>query len=71
MQFEGDSQYMFRILRAIKNRFGSTSELGIYEMGQKGLREVLNPSQLLMGVHDEALSGVAIGVTVEGYALSS
>lgn len=66
LQFEGDSQYMFRILRAIKNRFGSTSELGIYEMGQKGLREVLNPSQLLMGVHDEALSGVAIGVTVEG-----
>jgi len=66
LQFEGDSQYMFRILRAIKNRFGSTSELGIYEMGQKGLREVLNPSELLMGVHDEALSGVAIGVTVEG-----
>lgn len=66
LQFEGDSQYMFRILRAIKNRFGSTSELGIYEMGQKGLREVLNPSELLMSVHDEALSGVAIGVTVEG-----
>lgn len=66
LQFEGDSQYMFRILRAIKNRFGSTSELGIYEMGQKGLREVLNPSELLLGTHDSELSGIAIGVTVDG-----
>jgi len=66
LQFEGDRQYMFRILRAIKNRFGSTSELGIYEMGQKGLREVVNPSELLLSTTDEALSGVAIGVTIEG-----
>ena len=66
LQFEGDRQYMFRILRPIKNRFGSISELGIYEMGQKGLREVLNPSELLISVVDENLSGVAIGVTVEG-----
>ena len=66
LQFEGDSKYMFRILRAIKNRFGSTSELGIYEMGQRGLREVLNPSELLLSVTDEALSGVSIGVTIEG-----
>lgn len=66
LQFEGDSQYMFRILRAIKNRFGSTSELGIYEMGQKGLREVLNPSELLLNAHDSELSGIAIGVTVDG-----
>lgn len=66
LQFEGDRQYMFRILRAIKNRFGSTSELGIYEMGQKGLREVTNPSELLLSTTDEALSGVAIGVTIEG-----
>lgn len=66
LQFEGDRQYMFRILRAIKNRFGSTSELGIYEMGQKGLREVLNPSELLVSVSDAQLSGIAIGVTVEG-----
>lgn len=66
LQFEGDSKYMFRILRAIKNRFGSTAELGIYEMGQKGLREVLNPSDLLLHTTDEQLSGVAIGVTVDG-----
>ena len=66
LQFEGDRQYMFRILRAIKNRIGSTSELGIYEMGQRGLREVVNPSELLLSTTDEALSGVAIGVTIEG-----
>lgn len=66
LQFEGDRQYMFRILRAIKNRFGSTSELGIYEMGQKGLREVTNPSELLLSTTGEELSGVAVGVTVEG-----
>lgn len=66
LQFEGDRQYMFRILRAIKNRFGSTSELGIYEMGQKGLREVLNPSELLLSSAETALSGIAVGVTVEG-----
>ncbi len=66
LQFEGDRQYMFRILRAIKNRFGNTSELGIYEMGQKGLREVLNPSEMLLNTADRDLSGVAIGVTVDG-----
>ena len=66
LQFEGDRQYMFRILRPIKNRFGSTSEIGIYEMGQTGLREVSNPSELLLSSSDDNLSGIAIGVTVEG-----
>ena len=66
LQFEGDSQYMFRILRSIKNRFGSTSELGIYEMCRRGLREVANPSEMLLSQHDEELSGVAVGVTLEG-----
>lgn len=68
LQFEGDRHYMYRILRSIKNRFGSTSELGIYEMGQKGLREVTNPSEMLLSHNDdeEELSGVAIGITIEG-----
>lgn len=66
LQFEGDSKYMYRILRPIKNRFGSTSELGIYEMCQRGLREVTNPSELLLTHTDEELSGMAIGVTLEG-----
>ncbi len=66
LQFEGDRQYMYRILRAIKNRFGSTSELGIYEMCQRGLREVSNPSELMLSHSDEDLSGVSIGVTIEG-----
>ena len=66
LQFEGDRQYMYRILRSIKNRFGSTSELGIYEMCQRGLREVANPSEMLLSQSDEELSGVAIGVTLEG-----
>lgn len=66
LQFEGDSQHFYRLLRAIKNRFGSTSELGIYEMCQRGLREVPNPSEMLLTHNDEDLSGVAIGVTVEG-----
>ncbi len=67
LQFEGDSQYLYRILRSIKNRFGSTSEIGIYEMCQKGLREISNPSEMLLGVaRDENLSGVAIGTTIEG-----
>ena len=66
LQFEGDSQYMYRLLRAIKNRFGSTSELGIYEMCRRGLREVANPSELLLSHPSEQLSGVAIGVTVDG-----
>lgn len=66
LQFEGDRQYMFRILRPIKNRFGSTSEIGIYEMGQRGLREVTNPSELLLSTSDRNLSGIAVGVTVDG-----
>lgn len=66
IQFEGDSQYMYRILRGIKNRFGSTSEIGIYEMCQRGLREITNPSEMLMSGNEENLSGVAIGVTVDG-----
>lgn len=66
LQFEGDSQHFYRLLRAIKNRFGSTSELGIYEMCQRGLREVSNPSEMLLSHTDDDLSGVAVGVTVEG-----
>ena len=66
IQFEGDRHYMYRILRAIKNRFGSTSEIGIYEMNQSGLREVSNPSEMLLSQTDEELSGTAIGVTLEG-----
>lgn len=67
LQFEGDRQYMYRILRAIKNRFGNTSELGIYEMCQRGLREVTNPSEMLVSQHDgQQLSGCAVGVTIEG-----
>ena len=66
IQFEGDRHYMYRILRSIKNRFGSTSEIGIYEMNQTGLREVSNPSEMLLSQTDEELSGTAIGVTLEG-----
>ena len=66
LQFEGDRHYMYRILRSIKNRFGSTSELGIYEMNQRGLREVTNPSEMLLSQNGEELSGVAIGITLEG-----
>jgi DNA repair protein RadA/Sms len=66
LQFEGDQHYMYRILRAIKNRFGSTSELGIFEMRQDGLREVSNPSELLLLQNHEGLSGVAIAAAVEG-----
>lgn len=66
IQFEGDRHYMYRILRSIKNRFGSTSEIGIYEMNQTGLREVANPSEMLLSDRDNELSGVAIGVTLEG-----
>ena len=66
LQFEGDQQYMYRILRAQKNRFGSTAEIGIYEMRQDGLREVTNPSELLLSTAREGLSGVAIAAAVEG-----
>jgi DNA repair protein RadA/Sms len=66
LQFEGDQHYMYRILRAIKNRFGSTSELGIYEMLADGLRQVTNPSELLLSTQHEGLSGVAISAALEG-----
>jgi DNA repair protein RadA/Sms len=66
IQFEGDQHYMYRILRSIKNRFGSTSELGIYEMGQNGLREVSNPSELLLTDNHDGLSGIAISSAIEG-----
>ncbi|MDR1335893.1 MAG: DNA repair protein RadA [Tannerella sp.] len=66
LQFEGDQHYMYRILRSIKNRFGSTSELGIYEMRSSGLREVSNPSELLLTQNHEGLSGVAIASAIEG-----
>ena len=66
IQFEGDQHYMYRILRSIKNRFGSTSELGIYEMQQTGLRQVSNPSELLLTEEHDGLSGVAISSAIEG-----
>lgn len=66
LQFEGDRNHIYRILRAQKNRFGSTSELGIYEMVSHGLREVHNPSEILISQKDEALSGTAVAATVEG-----
>ena len=66
IQFEGDQHYMYRILRSIKNRFGSTSELGIYEMQQNGLRQVSNPSELLLTQDHDGLSGIAISSTIEG-----
>lgn len=67
IQFEGDRQYLYRILRAIKNRFGSTNEIGIYEMVAKGLREVKNPSEMLLSDNrEDEMSGMAIGVTIDG-----
>jgi DNA repair protein RadA len=66
LQFEGDRHYAYRILRTLKNRFGSTSELGIYEMTGDGMRGVVNPSELLMTQKEEALSGIAIAATIEG-----
>lgn len=66
LQFEGDRNHVFRILRANKNRFGSTNELGIYEMQGSGLREVTNPSEILISKKDEELSGNAVAVTMEG-----
>ncbi len=64
--FEGDHQYLYRILRSTKNRFGTTAELGIFEMSQYGLKEVLNPSEILINLNNEGLSGTAIGATVDG-----
>ena len=66
LQFEGDRHMSYRILRTVKNRFGSTSELGIYEMQSSGLREVSNPSEILISQKADDLSGVAIGATIEG-----
>lgn len=66
LQFEGDRNHVYRILRAHKNRFGSTHELGIYEMQGSGLREVTNPSEILISKNDEDLSGTAIAATLEG-----
>ncbi len=66
IQFEGDQHYMYRILRSIKNRYGSTAEIGIYEMNQSGLREVSNPSELLLTRNREGLSGIGISAAIEG-----
>jgi DNA repair protein RadA/Sms len=66
LQFEGDRHYASRILRTLKNRFGSTSELGIYEMVTGGMRAVSNPSEILLAQHKEPLSGIAIAATIEG-----
>lgn len=66
LQFEGDTNHVYRLLRATKNRFGSTNEMGIYEMNGDGLREVTNPSEILITQRDQATSGVAIAATMEG-----
>ncbi len=66
LQFEGDRHYEFRILRSVKNRFGSTSELGIFEMTGKGLREIHNPSEILVSRREEDVSGIAVAATIEG-----
>jgi len=66
LQFEGDRNHIYRILRARKNRFGATSEIGIYEMQAQGLRQVINPSEVLISAKDEVLSGNAIAATIEG-----
>ena len=66
LQFEGENRGAYRILRSIKNRFGSTSELAVFEMTSAGLREVPNPSEMLIPMHEEGLSGTAIGTTLDG-----
>lgn len=66
LQFEGDRNHLYRIVRSVKNRFGSTSELGIYEMQQSGLREVSNPSEMLLSSHNEGLSGTSTAAAIEG-----
>jgi DNA repair protein RadA/Sms len=66
LYFEGDNNYVYRILRSVKNRFGSTSELGIFEMVESGLKEVSNPSGLFINQHEESLSGISIAATVDG-----
>jgi DNA repair protein RadA/Sms len=66
LYFEGDNNYVYRILRSVKNRFGSTAELGIFEMIESGLREVANPSEMFINQHEESLSGISIAATVDG-----
>jgi DNA repair protein RadA/Sms len=66
LYFEGDNNFVYRILRSVKNRFGSTSELGIFEMVETGLREVDNPSEMFINQHEEDLSGISIAATVDG-----
>lgn len=66
LQFEGDQHHMYRILRAVKNRFGSTSEIGVYEMRATGLKEIPNPSEILISQNLENLSGIAVSATIEG-----
>ncbi len=66
LQFEGDSNLSYRILRGIKNRFGATFEIGVFEMAEEGLKEVENPSEILMSHYDEPLSGIAVGASVDG-----
>ena len=66
LYFEGDNNYVYRILRSVKNRFGSTAELGIFEMVESGLKEIANPSEMFINQHTEALSGVSIAATVDG-----
>ncbi|NSW94864.1 MAG: DNA repair protein RadA, partial [Bacteroidales bacterium] len=66
LYFEGENNYIFRILRSAKNRFGATSEIGIFEMGESGLKEVVNPSEMFINQHDEPLSGISIAATIDG-----
>jgi DNA repair protein RadA/Sms len=66
LQFEGDHNHFYRVLRSLKNRFGSTSEIGLYEMQSDGMREVSNPSEILITRHEEDMSGVAISATIDG-----
>jgi DNA repair protein RadA/Sms len=66
LYFEGDNNNVYRILRSVKNRFGSTSELGIFEMVESGLREVSNPSGMFINQHDESLSGISVAATIDG-----
>src|SRR5664280_1009475 len=66
LYFEGDNNYVYRILRSVKNRFGSTSEIGIFEMVETGLKEINNPSELFINQHEELLSGISIAATVDG-----
>jgi len=66
LYFEGDNNYVYRLLRSVKNRFGSTSELAIFEMIESGLREIANPSEMFINQHDEPISGISIAATIDG-----